>query len=122
MGLESSWENPNHHVYLLRVDGELAGFALVVRLSTGDPPLYDIGQFFVLRKFRRKGVGKYVAFFLFDSFRGNWQVRQLLENTPAQRFWQNIISEYTNQDYTVAHEYVESAKIEMVVERFANIV
>lgn len=82
--------------YIVRVDSKLAGFSLV--RETGENS-YDIGQFFILRKFRDKGVGKYVARRVFDSFKGEWEVAQMPENTPARAFWTRIIAEYTGGNY-----------------------
>src|SRR5204862_2827993 len=49
--LDAYWTEPDRHPLLFRVDGRLAGLALV---RTG-PPI-DMAEFFVLRKYRRGGV------------------------------------------------------------------
>ncbi len=82
--------------FLVRVDGKLAGFCLV--RQTGESS-YDIAQFFILRRYARKGVGKYVAYRMFDMFAGDWEVAEMDGNTPAQAFWHSIINEYTGGDY-----------------------
>ncbi|GAB3516324.1 hypothetical protein [Photobacterium alginatilyticum] len=46
----------SHYPYFIYVDSELAGFALVRRYPS-NPAIYDMGQFFVLRKFKGQGVG-----------------------------------------------------------------
>ena len=84
--LDRYWTEPGRHPYLLRVDGHLAGFALV---RSGDPS--DMAEFFVMRKYRRGGVGTAFARNLFDRFPGRWQVRQMRRNQPAQTFWRRII-------------------------------
>ena len=43
-------EKPDHHPYLITVDKEMAGFAMV-RPYAGDPERTEIGEFFVLRVF-----------------------------------------------------------------------
>ncbi len=94
---EYAWpEGWRGYPFLVRVDGRLAGFSLV--RQTGEDS-YDIGQFFILRKFRGKGVGKYVARRMFDLFQGNWEVGEMLENAPARAFWTRIIAEYTDGHY-----------------------
>jgi predicted acetyltransferase len=107
------------HPFLIRADGKLAGFALIREIKK-DPPGFDVGEFFILRKYRGRGVGKEVAHRLFDMFRGNWQVRELLENTPAQAFWRRIIDEYTAGDYTETKEVFPPFPFEMIVQRFSN--
>jgi predicted acetyltransferase len=105
--------------FLIRADGKLAGFALIREIGK-DPPSFDVGEFFVLRKYRGRGVGKEVAHRLFDMFTGNWQVRELPENTPAQAFWRRIIGEYTGGDYVETREVFPPFPYEMVVQRFSN--
>src|SRR6185295_7953677 len=63
-------------VMFLRVDGKLAGFAMVGRGSrlTDDPAVFDMAEFFVVRKHRRRGVGEHAARKIFDRFRGPWEV------------------------------------------------
>jgi predicted acetyltransferase len=46
------WTDPDRHPLFIRVDGHLAGFALVFG---GDP--HDMAEFFIMRKYRRTGVG-----------------------------------------------------------------
>nr|WP_249168765.1 hypothetical protein [Alkaliphilus sp. B6464] len=38
-----------------------------------------ISDFFIMRNYRGKGVGKKVAFSIFDQFRGSWEIKQTLE-------------------------------------------
>jgi len=56
-------------------------------------------EFFVLRRFRRHGVGRGAAFAAFDRFEGPWEVRQRLENADATAFWRRTIREYTRGNY-----------------------
>jgi predicted acetyltransferase len=84
--LDRYWIDPDRHAFLVRVDGRVAGFALV---RSGDP--HDMAEFFVMRKYRRGGTGLHVARNVFARFPGNWQVRQLRTNEPAQSFWRRAI-------------------------------
>ncbi len=95
--LDSFWTTPGRFPFLVRVGGALAGFALVMRGShlTGDPDVADMDEFFVMRKYRRHGVGEAMARAVFDRFPGRWEVRVMRNNTPAQAFWRAIISRYT---------------------------
>jgi hypothetical protein len=38
------------HAFLIRVEGRLAGLALVRTLEAGDVPLHSVAEFFVRRK------------------------------------------------------------------------
>lgn len=95
------WVDEWRHPFLLRVDGKLAGFALISERSkiTGKSGVFDMTEFFVLRRFRRQGVGRGAAFAAFDRFGGPWEVRQRVQNPDATAFWRRAISEYTRGDY-----------------------
>jgi predicted acetyltransferase len=84
--LDAYWQEPDRHPFLFRVDGRLAGFALV---RSGAP--HDMAEFFVLRKYRRSGVGRDAARTVFARFPGEWQVREQFENTGAIAFWRGAI-------------------------------
>src|SRR5436305_8412765 len=53
------WSEEGRHPFLVRVDGKPAGFVLVKKGSevSGDRTTWDIAEFFVLRGYRRRGVG-----------------------------------------------------------------
>jgi predicted acetyltransferase len=107
------------HPFLMRADAKLAGFALVRALEL-EPPTHEISEFFVLRKYRRSGVGRDTACRLFDRFPGDWEVRELPANTPAQAFWRRIIGDYTAGDFDDRCEYFEAYRREFVVQRFRS--
>lgn len=96
------WRRPNARHFLLRVDGEWAGFAwLVAGASFAEPGAACawMDEFFILRKFRRRGWGERLAVHLFDRFPGLWEVGEIAINTPAQAFWRRIIGRYTGGDW-----------------------
>ena len=100
--LDAYWTDPERHPFLFRVDGRLAGFALV---RAGAP--HDMAEFFVMRKYRRGGVGVTAARAIFARFPGEWQVRQVRANVGAIAFWRHAIAvpftEDTNHEGPVQH-------------------
>lgn len=98
------WENPRRHPFVVRAGGRVAGFALVHRGSRlmGDPEVWDMAEFFVLRRHRRAGVGSEAARRIFAMHRGRWEVRQRSENVAATAFWRRVIGEYSNGTFTEA--------------------
>ena len=84
--LDDYWTEPDRHAFFIRVDERFAGFGLV---RSGSPS--DMAEFFVMRKYRRKGVGRRAACTLFGMFPGEWQVRQLDSNVRATAFWRSVI-------------------------------
>ena len=114
--LADYWQKPGHWAFLIRADERLAGFACVRRLRENPTPLYDVGEFFVVRKYRRRGVGRHVARELFTRFAGEWQVRELIDNAPATRFWRRVIGEITAGRFAEATEQTDDGP--QVVQRF----
>jgi predicted acetyltransferase len=100
--LDACWTEPDRHPFLFRVDGRIAGFALV---RSGRP--HDMAEFFVMRKYRRGGIGAEAARAVFSEFPGEWQVRQIAANVGAIAFWRRAIpvpfTEDTNHEGPVQH-------------------
>jgi predicted acetyltransferase len=95
--LSRCWSEPWRHAFRVRVDGRLAGFVILDERSrlTGDPEVMDVAEFFVMRKYRRKGVGAVCATMAFDLFPRKWEVRQQGTNAAATAFWRSTIHHYT---------------------------
>jgi predicted acetyltransferase len=100
-GLKGCWTEPWRHPFLVKVDGSIAGFVIADGRSqlSGDEHTMDMGEFFILRKYRRKGIGYRVASDIFDLFPSKWEVRQLALNVDAQTFWRKVINRYTNNQF-----------------------
>jgi predicted acetyltransferase len=94
--LEKVW-NGDTHVYLAYVADNPAGFALVgsAQHYVGDPSTKDMVEFFVTTQLRRKGLGRAMAAYLWHQYPGSWLVRVLQGNTPAMRFWEATIANYS---------------------------
>ena len=95
--LDTYWGDPNRVPFILRVEEELAGLALVIK-GVSDQP-HQIGEFFVLQKFGGKGVGKFAAQELFAMFPGNWLIHQMWNNYKAHAFWRSVVNAYTSGHY-----------------------
>lgn len=97
--LDYYWTEAGRYPFLVRCDGKIAGFALVRTLEFDADPLYQLAEFFILRRYRRRGVGREAARAVFDRFRGRWEVDQVAENVAATAFWRRVIGEYTGEQY-----------------------
>lgn len=89
---------PGRHPFLVTAFGNLAGFVIVDEKSRfgSQPSPLDVAEFFVLRARRGAGVGRMVAWAIFDRFRGKWEVRQTTANVAATAFWRRVIGQYTS--------------------------
>lgn len=97
--LSSYFEKPDRYPFLIKVDGELAGFVLINKVGSTPDVDWNVGEFFVVSKFQGKGVGKAVAKQLFSQFPGLWESAQIPENRAARDFWERVVSQYTNGQY-----------------------
>ena len=95
--IASCWVEPWRHAYLIRANERIAGFAILDEQSrlTGDREVADVAEFFVLRKYRRQGVGAQAATQAFALFPRRWEVRQTAANSAATAFWRHTIAGYT---------------------------
>lgn len=89
------WEREVLFPFLIHADAKIAGFAFVCaapHVSHGRD--YRLNDFFVLRGYRRRGVGLAAARAVFDRFSGRWEVGWLPANKPAATFWQRTVAKY----------------------------
>ena len=118
-GCGGYFESLTCQIFLVRVDNELAGFAIIELLDQGCSIDYTVSEFFILRAFRGKGIGKYVAHALFNRFKGNWDVMVWIGNSPAVAFWGNVIEDYTSGNWSSTRETPQRySGWEMIVHRF----
>jgi len=92
------WSEPDcRFPFLIRYGTRVAGFVMVTRGSpaSDDPGVFDVAEFFVIRRHRRSGVGRRAAFLVWDRLPGRWIVRVSEGNTGAVPFWAGVIAEYT---------------------------
>lgn len=97
--LDRYWDTEGFHPFVATVDGKYAAFALVnqaVRIGTEG---CWMDQFFVLRKYRRRGVGERLARAALAGLPGRWEVGQMPQNGAAQAFWRKVIGEFTGGRY-----------------------
>jgi predicted acetyltransferase len=71
------------------VDGELAGFVMTRHLGSRTS---TIGEFFIVRRWRRRGVGREVAHQLFARSPGHWLVSFDDGNAAGRAFWPQVCS------------------------------
>jgi predicted acetyltransferase len=94
------WER-GYDAYLAKVGDAPAGFALVGSADEwlGRVSAQDVHEFFVIRGYRRSGVGQRMATLLWSERPGEWLVRVLELNAAAVLFWRAVISSYSRGSY-----------------------
>ncbi len=91
---DTYWREPGRRALLFRVAGQLAGFALVNQWSpSGAGADHSIAEFFVMRKYRRGGIGRRAAHEILRRFPGIWEINVAHYNAPAQEFWRRALAD-----------------------------
>lgn len=117
--LSRYWSEPNRYPFLVRVDGEIAGFVLVNEEGTSLDVNWNMGEFFIVAKYQRKGIGKRVAEQIFDRFPGVWEVAQIPENESAVLFWRDVVGAYSGDRFEKSLKTIQEPKPHpMVVLKF----
>jgi predicted acetyltransferase len=118
MYLDHYWTEEGRHPLFIRVDGKLAGFALVRMMGTNEhsQPIYSMAEFFIMKKYRKLGIGIIASNEIFNRFRGIWKVAQIENNKPAQIFWRKAIERYTNDNF----QEVRDDEWEGPIQTFSN--
>jgi predicted acetyltransferase len=116
--LDRYWRDPKCKAFAFLAAGKYAGFALVDNaVSLPENELW-MGQFFVVKKYRRRGLGSVAAKRVFDQVRGRWEVGQMPMNLPAQAFWRRVIGEYSAGNF-VEHA-LDDARWQGLLQCFDN--
>lgn len=103
--LDHYWiETDRRFPYIIRSEETYIGFVLVKLVETSVHNYFSIAEFFVMKKYRKQGIGAAMAKEVFDLHSGKWEVWQKETNTPAQLFWHKVIKRYTNNRFTEKRE------------------
>ncbi len=91
------WIRDKGDLLLIEVEGKPAGYAIVFGREAPLPDGVDweLLDFYIAPKYRRRGVGRGAAKQIFDRYRGKWVLYELALNTPALRFWHSFLKDYT---------------------------
>lgn len=92
--LDSYWTDADRTALFVRVEGFLAGFALINRVShSGLPVDHAVAEFWIARKHRRFGVGLAAATRILAHRPGQWEMAVARRNAGALPFWRKVAIE-----------------------------
>jgi predicted acetyltransferase len=94
---DATWQVEDHLTLVLRWHGHPAGFALINRHSHMCAATDSaVAEFFVVRKYRRLGIGIAAARAIFRAWPGQWEAAVMRTNTGAIAFWDQAIRSCPN--------------------------
>ena len=108
--LDCYWLEGKRWAYFINVDGNHAGFVMINDFAEAEDRETDfsVAEFFVMYKYRQKGIGKQAFFMAVDLHRGKWQLKRHPKNLPSVKFWDKVVNEYTNGEYELVKAYPNS--------------
>lgn len=98
--LDAYWNDSGRFPYFIKVDGKLAGFAMVSNVPTTEVEIdFKMSEFFVIYQYRKTGVAGYCAKCIFDMHKGKWSISFHPNNVASKKFWLKIVEKYTSGNY-----------------------
>ena len=99
--LDYYWTEERRFPYFIKVNNKLAGFAMVCDYCyiSKDKDTLFMSEFFVMKKYRRSGIGKYAAKKVFDMHPGKWELTVHPNNPISHIFWESVIKEIVGNDF-----------------------
>ena len=101
------WRNPATRPFLIKVNGELAGFVTVDDNTHLPGAQNNIGYLFVSRRFRGQGVATFVVSTLLSQLPEQWQIFHIDANPPARQFWASVMPHLTGDAFSRHHQPVD---------------
>jgi predicted acetyltransferase len=119
--LKNYFTDIENHAFFIKVGPEIAGFVLINKVGSSADVDWNMGEFFVLAKFQKSGIGQHIAKEVFNRFDGVWEVASIPENTRALMFWKKTVGEYTKDDFSEEQKVVQHPEPHpMVILRFES--
>jgi predicted acetyltransferase len=87
------WHDPQWSANLLLVDGYIAGFLLIEGSELPGIDALELADLFILKRYRRKGIGRAIATQVLRSGEANWLVRFYDQDEVSQAFWRAVLDD-----------------------------
>jgi len=91
---DAYWQEENREPLLIRLQNHPIGFVLINNWSALNRRTdFSVAEFFVLRKYRRAGLGTHAAVSIITNRPGDWEIPIDQCNTPALSFWRAVVKQ-----------------------------
>ncbi|KAA0945699.1 MULTISPECIES: GNAT family N-acetyltransferase [unclassified Pseudomonas] len=85
------WQDPQWSANLLLVDGFIAGFLLIEQSELPGLNALELADLFILKRYRRQGIGRALATQVLTSGEADWLVRFYDQDEASQAFWRTVL-------------------------------
>ena len=91
--LREYWEEENERFpYFIKEGEKYLGFVLVRYITLSDRSYFSMAEFFIMRRYRKMGIGRSIAEQVFNLHKGQWEIYQKEINKPAQDFCHLLVT------------------------------
>ncbi len=104
--LDYYWTEENRYAYFIKVNGKLAGFAMVCGFCyvSQDTDTLFMSEFFVMKKYRKQGIGKQAAIEVLKMHPGKWELTVHPNNPVSHKFWNSVITQVSDDNVRVVED------------------
>jgi len=102
------WANQRTQPFVIRVNAHLAGFAVVDDELVHPQSTYNLGYFFVARRYRHQGIGAAMLSALLRRCPGRWEVYHLAGNEAAGGFWPAALKKAGIASFATSNEVIHN--------------
>ena len=89
----------NREALIFRYDDKIIGFCMINDHSFNENSInYSMAEFSIVPKYRKNGLGKRAISKVLSQRKGKWQIKYSLDNPTAQKFWENVLSDYKSTE------------------------
>ena len=96
---DNYFSDSDREAFFIRDDDKIVGFVMINQFMKKCDSGHSVAEFLVLPEYRRNHIGKKIAFLVFDMYPGNWEVEPIENSNEACRFWENVVINYTDNNY-----------------------
>jgi predicted acetyltransferase len=100
--LDGYWSDPNNFAYIIKAGDHIAGFVLIKNYSVIEQKegTFSMAEFFILRKYRKKNIGKTGAEAAIRLHKGKWEVPAIDSYDIGKLFWEKILRGLVGNNFT----------------------
>lgn len=101
------FQDDDKRAFLIKYNEEIAGFVLLSQKGLFSKTTWNMGEFFILAKFQRKGIGSHAATQIWNDLPGAWEISVIPENKNAANFWRRNILNYSGSTFKESTQFVD---------------
>ena len=100
--------DPKRKAFFIYNHDTLFGFVMINPYSLIDKKTdYTMAEFTIFPSYRKKGYATKAVNLIFESFKGEWEIKYNINNLPAKNFWSKITKKFN----PTVHVFSENERV-----------